>query len=67
MGYTGFSAKIFLAPFSAQMTPMGTAGRGSGHTEGQNCSWGKLNHVCDFLQEIVSSYSVTCWLRGFGP
>jgi hypothetical protein len=46
------AGKIFLASCSAGKTHRnGSCGRG--HAETQDCSWGKLNLISNFLQEFV--------------
>jgi hypothetical protein len=56
MGYTGFPRKFFPRAFC----PMGRcAGRGAdarGHAETQDCLWGKLSLVSDFLQELSHAH-----------
>jgi hypothetical protein len=43
---------FFLSPFPG-VRSAGTGACGRGHAEAQDCSWGKLNLVSDFLQWIV--------------
>jgi hypothetical protein len=43
------AGRIFLASFSGEDAPEGSLW----HAEAQECSWGELNFVSDFLQEIV--------------
>src|SRR6202050_1423257 len=45
-------AKGFLGA-SSVARGAGRRARGRGHAEAQNCSWGTLNLVSDFLQESV--------------
>jgi hypothetical protein len=53
MGYTAFSAENFSRALLRGARPAGTGACGRGHAEAQDCSWGKLNLISDFLQEIV--------------
>jgi hypothetical protein len=48
-----FRRKKNLAPFSLALRGAGTGACGRGHAEAQDCSWGKLKLVSDFLQEIL--------------
>jgi hypothetical protein len=53
MGYKDFSlAEFFLRLFHG-LRGAATGARGRGHAEAQDCSWGELNLVSAFLQEIV--------------
>jgi hypothetical protein len=49
MGYAAYSGKYFSPSFSLALRGAGTGACGRGHAEGQDCSWGKLNLVSDFL------------------
>jgi hypothetical protein len=52
MGYAEFSwEEYFSRPSVALRARNGSLGRG--HVEAQDCSWGKLNLVSDFLKSIV--------------
>jgi hypothetical protein len=53
MGYAAYSGKNFSPSFSLALRGAGTGACGRGHAEGQDCSWGKLNLVSIFWQEIV--------------
>jgi hypothetical protein len=45
--------KLFSQLFSLASKGAKTGAYGRGHTEGQDCSVGKLNPLSDFLQEVV--------------
>jgi hypothetical protein len=45
-----FAGRIFLAPFPWRYESAATGACGRGHAEAQDCSWGKLNLISDFLQ-----------------
>jgi len=53
MGYAGFSRKNISRALCRGGRSAGTGACGPGHAEAQDCSWGKLSLVSDFLQEIV--------------
>jgi hypothetical protein len=52
MGYAGFSLENFSSPFTLGVR---SAGRDleSWEAKAQDCSWGKLSSISDFLQDIV--------------
>src|ERR1700722_3888048 len=54
------AGKLFSRAFSLALRGAGTGTCGRGHAEAQDCSWGKLNLVSDFLQDVVGSYSDIC-------
>jgi hypothetical protein len=53
MGYEAKSAAKFIARFFRDVEKRRSGSPRSWHMEAQDCSWGKLNLVSDFLQEIV--------------
>ena len=62
MGYEGFSLKISSPRFSPSEPRVGGPGV-EAMGKRQDCSWGELNLVSDFLQLIVGSYSVSYGCR----
>jgi hypothetical protein len=44
------AGKLFSQPFSLASKGAGTGACRRGHAEAQDCSWGKLNLISDFLQ-----------------
>jgi hypothetical protein len=49
-----FAGRKLLAPFPGVERTPGRKHAILGHAEAQDCSWGKLTLISDFLQEIVA-------------
>jgi hypothetical protein len=52
MSYAAFNWNNFSRALLRGARSAGTGACGRGHAEAQDCSWGKLNLVSDFLQAI---------------
>jgi hypothetical protein len=50
MGYTGFSLTEISRTLGHADGSAGTGACGRGRADAQDCSWGKLNLISDFLQ-----------------
>jgi hypothetical protein len=49
-----FAGRKLLAPFPGVERTPGRKHAILGHAEAQDCSWGKLTLISDFLQEVVA-------------
>ena len=60
------AGKLYSRAFSLAFAAPGREPVGRGHAEAQDCSWGKLNLISDFLQGIVVRVSVADDMSGLG-
>jgi hypothetical protein len=54
MGYADKIGKVFSLPLLSSENSRRNGWPSIRHAEGTNCSWGKLNSISDFLQDIAA-------------
>jgi hypothetical protein len=60
-GYAGFSLKEISRALFAPSQNLGTPAHDLDLRKGTDWSWGKLNSISGFLQEITGAHSITRW------